>query len=96
MNGRADQWRGCLKKRKGIYRAGQCSEDLRLQPLSREPLRTEASAAHRFAVGQFEITIVSDGTLTFPLSFAVPGHDPSEVKTLLKWVDCQVMRLSRR
>src|SRR6476646_443353 len=50
----------------------------------RAVLAREASAAHRFAVGQFEITVLSDGTLTFPLSFAVPGHVPSEVKTLLE------------
>ena len=43
-----------------------------------------APTTHTFTVGQFEVTVLSDGTLTLPISFAVPGRDPAEVKTLLE------------
>lgn len=45
--------------------------------------RVYAQTAASFKLGQFEITVVSDGTLTLPLSFALPGRDKSEVNAML-------------
>ena len=42
-----------------------------------------ASTSATFKVGSFEVTVVSDGTMTLPLSFALPGRDPAEVNALL-------------
>ncbi len=39
---------------------------------------------HAFKVGAFEVTVVTDGSLTLPLSFAVPGREPAAVKALLE------------
>lgn len=43
-----------------------------------------APTTHTFGVGSFEVTVITDGNLTLPLSFALPGRDPAEVKALLE------------
>jgi glyoxylase-like metal-dependent hydrolase (beta-lactamase superfamily II) len=42
----------------------------------------QAPAAHSFKVGSFEVTVVSDGTMQLPLSFALPGTAPADVEAL--------------
>jgi glyoxylase-like metal-dependent hydrolase (beta-lactamase superfamily II) len=42
----------------------------------------QAPAAHRFKVGGFDVTVVSDGTMQLPLSFALPGTAQTEVEAL--------------
>jgi glyoxylase-like metal-dependent hydrolase (beta-lactamase superfamily II) len=38
---------------------------------------------HRFKVGTFGVTVVSDGTLTLPLSFVLPATDEAERRAIL-------------
>jgi glyoxylase-like metal-dependent hydrolase (beta-lactamase superfamily II) len=40
------------------------------------------TAVQKFSVGTFEVSIVSDGTLSFPVSFALPGREAKEVEGL--------------
>jgi glyoxylase-like metal-dependent hydrolase (beta-lactamase superfamily II) len=42
------------------------------------------SAPHTFKCGDYEVTVLSDGSLSFPLSFALPGRDPKEVEAVFK------------
>ncbi|MFZ4807305.1 MAG: MBL fold metallo-hydrolase [Hyphomicrobiaceae bacterium] len=42
-----------------------------------------ASAAHAFTVGAFEVTVISDGSLSLPLSFILPATDRKDVEALL-------------
>lgn len=54
--------------------------------LAREAGDTDAPA-HTSAtvkVGELEVTVVSDGTLTMPLRFAMPGRDPVEINAMLE------------
>ncbi len=37
---------------------------------------------HTFKSGSCEVTVLSDGTLSFPFSFALPARDPKEIETL--------------
>ena len=37
---------------------------------------------HTFKSGSCEVTVLSDGTLSFPFSLALPGRDPKEIETL--------------
>lgn len=47
--------------------------------------RAQGSAsAHTFKLGAVEITILSDGELTLPLSFMLPGRPEAEVKSLFE------------
>lgn len=41
-----------------------------------------AQHVHRMLLGSFEITIILDGTLSFPMSFALPGRDKADVEDL--------------
>jgi glyoxylase-like metal-dependent hydrolase (beta-lactamase superfamily II) len=41
------------------------------------------SAPHTFKLGTFEITVISDGGMSLPLSFILPKTDPQEAKGLL-------------
>lgn len=43
-----------------------------------------ASATHAFRLGDMEITVISDGTLSFGLSFALPATAPEKVEALLR------------
>lgn len=45
--------------------------------------RVRAQTAASFKVGQFEITVCSDGTLTLPLATALPGRDKAEINPRL-------------
>jgi glyoxylase-like metal-dependent hydrolase (beta-lactamase superfamily II) len=42
-----------------------------------------AFAVHGFSVGEFSITVVSDGSLSLPLSFILPQTDRADVERLL-------------
>lgn len=42
----------------------------------------QAPAAHAFKVGSFDVTVVSDGTMQLPLSFALPGTAQTDVEAL--------------
>ena len=42
-----------------------------------------SSAVHRFKVGAAEITVVSDGEMTLPLRFVLPGREQAEIEKLL-------------
>ncbi len=42
-----------------------------------------AMAAHTFTVGAFEVTVVSDGSLSLPLSFVLPATERKDVEALL-------------
>lgn len=42
------------------------------------------SAIYRFKIGNFRAMVVSDGTLSFPISFFVPNADPNAVTAVLK------------
>lgn len=53
-----------------------------------------ASAPHTFKLGAFEITVVSDGSLTLPLSFVLPGRPQAEVETLFKSRGAQLGELT--
>ncbi|MEQ1698260.1 MAG: MBL fold metallo-hydrolase [Hyphomicrobiaceae bacterium] len=41
-----------------------------------------ASDAHTFKCGACDVTVLSDGTLSFPFSFAMPGRDLKEIEAL--------------
>ena len=45
--------------------------------------RPARAAAHTFAVGKFEVTVVSDGSLSLPLSFVLPNTDRAAAEALL-------------
>ncbi|NJM55186.1 MAG: MBL fold metallo-hydrolase [Verrucomicrobiae bacterium] len=51
-------------------------------------MSTQASAAtpttHRIGLGPFEITVVSDGEVTLPLDFLLPGKSRDEVSALYR------------
>jgi len=53
-------------------------------PLPPWPMRALASppTTHRIAVGSFEITVVSDGDVTLPLDFLLPGRSRDEISAL--------------
>jgi glyoxylase-like metal-dependent hydrolase (beta-lactamase superfamily II) len=42
------------------------------------------SAPHQFKLGDAEVTVLSDGTMTLPLSFALPATEPSVAAALLQ------------
>jgi glyoxylase-like metal-dependent hydrolase (beta-lactamase superfamily II) len=42
----------------------------------------QVPSAHNIKVGSFDVTIVSDGTMQLPLSFALPGAAPADVEAL--------------
>jgi glyoxylase-like metal-dependent hydrolase (beta-lactamase superfamily II) len=42
----------------------------------------QAPAAHSFKLGSFDVTVVSDGTMQLPLSFALPGKAQTDVEAL--------------
>ena len=47
------------------------------------PLRAQTNpAVHRFAVGAAEITVLSDGNMSLPLGFVLPGRERAEVEAL--------------
>jgi glyoxylase-like metal-dependent hydrolase (beta-lactamase superfamily II) len=46
-------------------------------------LPRRAWATHGFSVGNFSVTVVSDGTLSLPLSFVLPQTDRTDVESLL-------------
>ena len=48
------------------------------------PAARAQSAVHKLSVGSFEVSILSDGNLTLPMSVAVPGHDANELKALFE------------
>jgi glyoxylase-like metal-dependent hydrolase (beta-lactamase superfamily II) len=45
--------------------------------------RAYAQTASSFKVGQIEITVITDGVLTLPLAFALPGRDKAEINDRL-------------
>lgn len=42
----------------------------------------QAPATHAFKLGSFDVTVVSDGTMQLPLSFALPGTAQTDVEAL--------------
>lgn len=46
-------------------------------------LTRPAQAVHGFSVGSFSVTVISDGTLSLPLSFVLPETDRKDVEGLL-------------
>ena len=47
------------------------------------PLRAQTNpAVHRFAVGAAEITVLSDGNMSLPLGFVLPGRERADVEAL--------------
>ncbi len=53
-------------------------------PLARAmATRAYAQTAASFKVGQIEITVITDGVLTLPLAFALPGQDKAEINDRL-------------
>lgn len=42
-----------------------------------------ADAFHRFKVGDFEITVLTDGNFSLPVSFVLPGRDKAEIAEML-------------
>jgi len=42
-----------------------------------------AMAAHSFKLGAFEVTVISDGSLSLPVSFVLPATDRKDVEALL-------------
>lgn len=51
-----------------------------LLPASRA---SAADAFHRFKLGAFEITVLTDGTFSLPVSFVLPGRDQAEITQML-------------
>jgi glyoxylase-like metal-dependent hydrolase (beta-lactamase superfamily II) len=46
------------------------------------PAWAQAPTAHSFKVGSFDVTVVSDGMMQLPLSFALPGTTQADVEAL--------------
>ena len=48
-------------------------------------VRAQASTAvHRFKLGAADITVVSDGNMSLPLSFMLPGRERADVEAVFK------------
>jgi glyoxylase-like metal-dependent hydrolase (beta-lactamase superfamily II) len=44
----------------------------------------DAKAAHAFKLGAFDVTVISDGSFTLPITFALPSTPKDEVEALYK------------
>jgi glyoxylase-like metal-dependent hydrolase (beta-lactamase superfamily II) len=40
------------------------------------------TGAHSFKVGDFDVTVVSDGTMDLPVAFALPGRTPADIAAM--------------
>jgi glyoxylase-like metal-dependent hydrolase (beta-lactamase superfamily II) len=48
------------------------------------PVFASTKGHHSLTLGQFQVTVISDGTVSLPLSFALPGRDGAEVDAIYK------------
>jgi glyoxylase-like metal-dependent hydrolase (beta-lactamase superfamily II) len=52
--------------------------------LIQRPAWAATTDVHTFKCGSFDVTVMSDGNLSFPISFALPDRDPKEVEAIFK------------
>ena len=65
--------------KRGLALAAAASTSTGLQPAW-----AASSEVRTFKCGACDVTVISDGILSFPISFALPDRDPKEVEALFK------------
>jgi glyoxylase-like metal-dependent hydrolase (beta-lactamase superfamily II) len=74
---------GSGASRRDLMKGGLALAAVTFFPGGVRPVLAQA-APHTFKIGACEVTVLSDGNLSMPFAFSMPGRDPQEIEDLFR------------